>query len=795
MNNDVTASIGARITDFTRKMKQVTNSIQRIPNRVSTTVTARTDDFNNRMDNLANKIRVVGTVSAGVFKGGMLATLPAIVPVIASLTGAIGGMSAALAAAGTGAVAFGAVATSALNDVFEANKNIKKLREELANTTDMEKRAEILAEIKRETQSLTAEQQRGLTALQSFSKFWGGFAKQFEKPVMDIFIRSLGQVRGLIERLQPAFQGAVEAFNGLSESMGKAFKAEDMQKFFDFINANAGPAITAFGTAFGNIMRGIMNLMTAFGTSSLDMQGGLVKLTEKFANWSKTLSESKGFQNFITYVKENGPKVMALIGNITTFLIELGKGMAPLGTKVLDLVNGFLSWSNEMMKAHPLIAKIMGIIASLSGVLLALTPVIILVKSAFGGMATLIWTKTALMRGKVILGIKMMIQSLGKFIAKMAVMTAQMIAQSAKFIARWALMGAKSLLHAAKVAAAFVVAMGPVGWVIATVVALVALIIANWDKVKSWTQKAWSATVNFVKDAWSKIWGKTKEIASAIWNWVKDKFQATKQAISDAMSAAWQFISNIWGNIKTYITDKAQAIWSAVTTKFQQIRQAISNALSAAWSFISNIWGRIKTFISDKATAIWKAVKDKFQDMKDAISDKLNSAWEAIENIWGNVMDFFRGIDLFEIGGNIIQGLVDGIKSIDIIGAVKGIAGSIKDGFVDFFQIGSPSKLMKNTVGKWIPAGIGKGMTGNIKAVTQAAKDVAKAAVPKIGSVDVKRQLKNSVNAATSRVQASVETSGHGQTVNNYYATIDAKSVKEFNDVVRVFDPQNLRRG
>jgi len=258
-------------------------------------------------------------------------------------------------------------------------------------------------------------------------------------------------------------------------------------------------------------------------------------------------------------VKTNGPKVMALIGNLTTFLVELGKGMAPLGSKILDLVNGFLSFSSALMKNHPLIGKIIAVVISLSGVILALAPGIILIQTMFGGFVgklvlgfakliakavawsvktiakiTLTVAKWAWMGVQALLHAgkvaaawtlatgKKMATSVAKMIAtsatfvakwaligtkstlnagkmaaawtlatgkKLAVAAAKMIAQSAMFVAKWVWVGAQSLIQAARVAAAWFIALGPVGWVIATVIALVALIIANWDLLKNGQSK------------------------------------------------------------------------------------------------------------------------------------------------------------------------------------------------------------------------------------------------------------------------------------------------------------------
>jgi hypothetical protein len=616
-----TVSFFKKISNLQAKAKAIARDKIIIP------VEVRVDKFQQRIDRIAKTINSVGTVTGNFFRGGSLAALPALVPLITSLAGALGGLTTSFAAAGTGAILFGTVATSALNDVFEANKTIKDLRNELANTTDLEKRAEILKEIENAQSSLSNEQQRGLKALQSFSKFWEKFTKQFEKPVMDIFIRSLNQVQSLLQKLKPAFDGAISAVAILSKSLGQSIETKEFKGFISFLNKNAGPAMVALGKSFGNTMQGIMNLMVAFTPLSIDMQGGLVGLTEKFATWSATLDESKGFQNFIQYVRENGPKVMALIGNITNFLVQLGIGMAPLGSKILDMVNGFLSWSSEMMKANPLIAKVITMILSLSGVLLSLTPLIILVRTAFGGMATFIWIRTGMMRASLVTGIQMMIRSLGQFILSVVTTVAQFIVQSAIFIARWTMMGAKALIqatriatawllatgknmvialskmvatsaifvakwawmgiqalfHAARMAAAWFIALGPIGWVIAAVVGLVVLIIANWDKVKKWTVKIWSAVWNWIKD-----------IASKIKNWVSDKFGALKNTVNEKMSATWTIIKAIWSNILSYF--KSIDLYESGKAIIQSAIDGLSAMKGKILGVVDNIVGAVRDF-------------------------------------------------------------------------------------------------------------------------------------------------------------------------------------------------------
>ncbi|WGG44170.1 hypothetical protein [Rossellomorea sp. DA94] len=574
-----TVSFYKKINNLSAKAKALARE------KIIVRVEARVDKFQGRIDRIAKTISSVGIVTGNFIGGSALAALPALVPIITSLTGALGGLVTSFAAAGTGAVLFGSIATSALNDVFEANKTIKDLREELANTTDLEKRAEILKEIEQAQASLSKEQQRGLKAVQTFSKFWGKFIKQFEKPVMDIFVRSLSQLQSLLEKLKPAFDGAVKAVDSLSESFSTSMETKEFKDFIKFLNDNVGPSMESMGKSFFNVLQGIMNLMVAFTPLSQDMQGGLVGLTERFAAWSAKLVESKGFQKFINYVKENGPKVMALIGNLTVFLIQLGVGMAPLGSKILDLVNGFLSWSAEMMKAYPLIGQLIGWVLSLTGVLIAVIPAVILLRTAFGGFV-------------------------GKMIG-------------------WLLkLSTRALIWAARMALSWVIAMGPIGWAIAAVVGLVVLVIANWDKVKEWTSKIWSWVSNFIHESASKILG-----------YINEKFPALYSAIKSYMQMALSIIKNIWGFIEGSFKNTIKFLKSLITGDFRAMKDAVSDQMQNMFKTISNIWGSITDFFD--SIDLYESGKAIIQSAIDGLSAMKGKILGVVDNIVGAVRDFW----------------------------------------------------------------------------------------------------------------------------------------------------------
>jgi phage-related protein len=67
-------------------------------------------------------------------------------------------------------------------------------------------------------------------------------------------------------------------------------------------------------------------------------------------------------------------------------------------------------------------------------------------------------------------------------------------------------------------------------------------------------------------------------------------------------------------------------------------------------------------------------------------------------------------------GRDIINGVKNGILGAisGAVAAARNAAKQIVDGFKSALKIGSPSKVMADEVGRWIPAGIGDGITDNM---------------------------------------------------------------------------------
>ena len=122
-----------------------------------------------------------------------------------------------------------------------------------------------------------------------------------------------------------------------------------------------------------------------------------------------------------------------------------------------------------------------------------------------------------------------------------------------------------------------------------------------------------------------------------------------------------------------------------------------------------------------------------------------------------------------------MTGLYSGIS--DKVGWLKekisGFVGDVTSWLKEFFQIGSPSKLMANEVGKWLPEGIDVGISDNAKSVLGAMKDL---------TVDTLGSARAGLNTATTTLGGG---SVGGGVVNNFTQVINSPKQLSRLDIYR----------
>jgi hypothetical protein len=163
----------------------------------------------------------------------------------------------------------------------------------------------------------------------------------------------------------PLVKASAGAFKTLVDEMNEGLKSEQWTGFFDDLTEQAPRAIDGLGTSAVNVAGGLAGVIQAFLPYTDDLMTFLENATQGFEDWGQNLKGSPEFEQFIDYVKTNGPKVGELLGNVATFAGKILEVGGDLGPGVLDflvtLSDELASMSPEQVEA---IAKGVGLIVA-----------------------------------------------------------------------------------------------------------------------------------------------------------------------------------------------------------------------------------------------------------------------------------------------------------------------------------------------------------------------------------------------------------------------------------------------
>ncbi|KIL31299.1 hypothetical protein B4145_2806 [Bacillus subtilis] len=641
--------------------------------------------------------------------------------------GGVMGLTSAFATAGTGAVAFGALATTSIGDVFKASEDLSKLQEKLDNATSAKERAKIMEQINNLQKSLGKEEKKALDTLEDFKSNWHDIAQSVQKPILKTFTSSLTTFKGVLNSLRPMFKSVANGGVTLAKSMNAAFKDTDMRRFIDYMNKNAGQAFVTFGKIAGNVLRTVMNLIVAFGPLGNDMSSSLEKATASWVKWSANLGSSKKFQTFIEYVKTNGPKLLQIIGNLSggltklftgfapmsqdmmTSLVNMTKrfnewagsvtktkefqsfidyiktngptvwstlgeiaktiinllvGMAPLGQTILQTVNSFLKFTNAAMQANPAIGQFIAVGISLVGALRAIVPAMVAVSAVTNGLKDFRDAAQYLRTFKdTAAGIKL---------AGLVTQLKTAILEVGRFIARYTAAAAASTANAVKMAAS---------WTAMKISALVSSLKSGIVQMGLWIKNMTVMAAQSIAQAtrtataWTimKISSFVTSLRAGIVQmglWIKQMVVMAAQSVAQAarMAAAWTAaqISSFASMLAAGI--KQMIAFGARLVVLAALAAANAARMAASWVIAMGPIAWITAAVVGLVVLIianWDKIKAYTIKVWGVVSKWLSSAWTGIKNAASKVWSALVTLIKanFELQRKVVMTVWNAIKS------------------------------------------------------------------------------------------------------------------------------------
>ncbi|UJB43604.1 phage tail tape measure protein [Streptomyces sp. A1-5] len=247
------------------------------------------------------------------------------------------------------------------------------------------------------------------------------------------------------------------------------------------------------------------------------------------------------------------------------------------------------------------------------------------------------------------------------------------------------------------------------------------------------------------------------EIIEAIWNrWGDDILGMVKgvwEMISSVIQGALGVIQGIIKTVTSLITGDWSGAWDGIKLIVTSVWDAIGGVISGALTFLENLISIAWDAISSVTSSVWDGIVDFVKSIPGRIvSFFLNwtlvgliiKHWDSIKDgtirVASNMLDWVRGLPgrivgyfgdfgsmLYDKGMDLIRGLWNGIKSMGawLRDTLAGWAADMIPGpIARALGIRSPSRLMRDRIGKFIPAGVVEGVKLGKPAIERVMRDL-----------------------------------------------------------------------
>ncbi|MCQ6305676.1 phage tail tape measure protein [Bacillus cereus] len=254
--------------------------------------------------------------------------------------------------------------------------------------------------------------------------------------------------------------------------------------------------------------------------------------------------------------------------------------------------------------------------------------------------------------------------------------------------------------------------------------------------------------LQIVQAVFPAVMGIIKSVIGIITNIIKLFTSILKGDWSGAWDAVKGITSNVMSLIKSIIDGAISLIGVIVRNGLNLVQSIFSSVLNAVWNVVKSIFDGIRNVISSVISAVGNIISAGWNAASSATSSILDAMSNAISNIWNNIISFLKGINLMDIGKNIMEGMLNGITSMAsrIWDKVTEIGNGIKDKLTGLFSIHSPSRWMRDMIGVNMMQGWINGVDGMKSSVQRTTQQMSDWMKPEMLAVDTGASIPRGVN-------------------------------------------------
>lgn len=264
------------------------------------------------------------------------------------------------------------------------------------------------------------------------------------------------------------------------------------------------------------------------------------------------------------------------------------------------------------------------------------------------------------------------------------VLNASTIATTAQTVATNAAAAAQGLLN-------MVMNANPIALIVTLIAGLVVAIIGLWNNSEAFRA--------FVTSAFQQI----QQVAQVVIDAIVNFFTVT---VPNAIGVVIGFFQNLWNSIVSVFNGALSTVSGFVSSVVSFFTVSVPNAVSNMLSAAGRIPGQIASFLGSALSSAASFVGSFASSAIQAASQFVSNIVSGLSGLAGRVMS---------VGSDIVHGIWSGISGAAgwLMNQISGFANNIVSGIKGFFGIASPSKVMRDEVGKYLAEGVAVGWDKN----------------------------------------------------------------------------------
>ena len=179
-------------------------------------------------------------------------------------------------------------------------------------------------------------------------------------------------------------------------------------------------------------------------------------------------------------------------------------------------------------------------------------------------------------------------------------------------------------------------------------------------------------------------------------------------------------VNTLVQNLPQLLTTGGQALLTLLEGISQTLPQILPMAARTVLTMVTGILQNLPQILQAGVQVIASLIRG----IGEAAPGIIDAAFEVVDMLWDTV----TSIDWVQLGKDIIAGMINGIGAMGgaLWDAAANVARGALDSIKNFFGIASPSKVMRDQVGRWLPAGIALGMLANTRPLRSAMDSLAR---------------------------------------------------------------------